>query len=205
MEFDTRFVTWKGSDNVLPDALSRQGWPEWPSLECKDALLLQSSISVEKRPLSPYVRGGVVNDLQTLCHPLTNFERFTLPPRTGRFINTLPCQNCIYLPNSNFQRNIIEVLPKVLYIMAEGKSRVRMCVSNCGCKCQFHLIFNWTSELLALGIGWERFRGWPSIRESPSKFSHFVPPLFWWQTTITPVYNMFMSIDNHKKISKLSW
>ena len=118
-----------------------------------------------------------MNDLQTLCHPLTNFERFTLPPRTGRFINTLPCQNCIYLPNSNFQRNIIEVLPKVLYIMAEGKSRGRMCVSNCGCKCQFHLIFNEQANSWPLALGGRGLGAGPQsenpLRSSPILFHHY--------------------------------
>ncbi len=69
MEFDMEICYRRGSDNVIPDALSRQGWPDRPPLECKDALLPQSSISFEERPLSPSVGGGVVNDLQTQVTP----------------------------------------------------------------------------------------------------------------------------------------
>ncbi len=84
----------------------------------------------------------VVNDLQTLSHPPINFEPFTLPTHMGRIIDTLPCQNFIYLPVS------IVMMYSVLwrhcqwsYILWPRARRWLECVcvgvSNCGCNISF--------------------------------------------------------------------
>ncbi len=62
MDYDIQICYRKGSDNVVPDALSRQGWPEKISLTCKAAVNPQtSSISFED-PFSSQLGGSVVED-----------------------------------------------------------------------------------------------------------------------------------------------